>query len=228
MQRTINSLLADGYSVLAVYMQHINDQLPGVCGQPSHDEMFQTLHTEGSPMKFFLEPVAVSLNYLQTRAAADQFPVYRDFSMVGLSGGGWTTVVYAAIDPRIKLSFPVAGSLPLYLRFPASEGDTEQNLTAFYTLAGYPDLHVMGSSGAGRRQIQVLNRRDDCCFGEQFHAPTSTGMSFDQATRSYEWRVRGTISALPTRLVPARDGRGGARAHDLVEQHRECHPRRAQ
>ena len=129
MQRTINSLLSDGFSVLAVYMQHMNYVLPNDCGVPSHDEMFQTLHTEGSVMKFFLEPVAVSLNYLQTQSVAGQFPRYQDFSMIGLSGGGWTTVVYAAIDPRIKLSFPVAGSLPLYLRFPASEGDTEQNLS---------------------------------------------------------------------------------------------------
>ena len=128
MQRTINSLLSDGFSVLAVYMQHMNYVLPNDCGVPSHDEMFQTLHTEGSVMKFFLEPVAVSLNYLQRRVCAGQFPRYQDFSMIGLSGGGWTTVVSAAIDPRIKLSFPVAGSLPLYLRFPASEGDTEQNL----------------------------------------------------------------------------------------------------
>jgi hypothetical protein len=147
-------------------------------------------------MKFFLEPIAVSLNYLQTRAAADQFPVYRDFSMIGLSGGGWTTVVYAAIDPRIKLSVPTAGSLPLYLRFPASEGDTEQNLAPFYSIAGYPDLHVMGSYGLDRQQVQVLNRHDDCCFGEQFHDATRTGMSFDQAVRSYEWRVRATLATL--------------------------------
>jgi hypothetical protein len=196
MQHTINSLLADGYSVLAVYMQHIDDQLGGACGQPSHDEMFQTLHTEGSVMKFFLEPVVVSLNYLQTQAGADHFPSYRDFSMIGLSGGGWTTVVYAAIDPRITLSVPVAGSLPLYLRFPASEGDTEQNLTAFYRIAGYPDLHVMGSYGPGRHQVQVLNRLDDCCFSEQYHDANLSGMSFDQATHSYEWRVRTTMAAL--------------------------------
>ncbi len=196
MQHTINALLADGYSVLAVYMQHIDDQLGGVCGQPSHDEMFQTLHPVGSVMKFFLEPVAVSLNYLQTRADADHFPRYRDFSMIGLSGGGWTTVVYSAIDPRITLSVPVAGSLPLYLRFPASEGDTEQNLTDFYRIAGYPDLHVMGSYGPGRHQVQVLNRLDDCCFGEQYHDANLSGMSFDQATHSYEWRVRKTIATL--------------------------------
>jgi hypothetical protein len=196
MQRTINALLGDGYSVLALYMPHINDQLPDDCGHPTHDEMFQTLQTEGSVLKFFLEPIAVSLNYLQSRAVADQFPQYTDFSMTGLSGGGWTTVVYAAIDPRITLSVPVAGSLPLYLRFPASAGDTEQNLSTFYTLAGYPDLHVMGSFGAGRRQVQVLNRRDDCCFGEQFHRADLTGMSFDRATHSYEWRVRQKLAAL--------------------------------
>lgn len=197
MRRTINSLLLDGYSVLAVEMPHMNYLLPNNCGQPSHDEMFRTLHPAGSPMKFFLEPVAVSLNYAQTRAVADQFPVYRDFSMTGVSGGGWTTVVYAAIDPRIKLSIPVAGSLPLYLRFPDSAGDTEQNLTSFYTLAGYPDLHVMGSYGPGRRQVQVLNRHDGCCFGEPAHRADLSGMSFDRATRSYEWRVRGAISTLP-------------------------------
>ena len=196
MQRTINSLLSDGYSVLAVFMQHMNYVLPNDCGVPSHDEMFQTLHTEGSVMKFFMEPVAVSLNYLQTPEPRRSVPTYQDFSMVGLSGGGWTTVVYAAIDPRIKLSFPVAGSLPLYLRFPASEGDTEQNLAPFYRIAGYPDLHVMGSDGAGRRQVQILNRRDDCCFGEQFHRADLTGMSFDRAVHSYEWRVRDTLSTL--------------------------------
>ena len=36
--------------------------------------------------------------------------------MIGISGGGWTTTVYPAIDTRISESFSVAGSLPLSLR----------------------------------------------------------------------------------------------------------------
>ena len=44
--------------------------------------------------------------------------------------------------------------------------------------------------------MQILNRRDDCCFGEQFHRADLTGMSFDRAVHSYEWRVRSTISTL--------------------------------
>lgn len=31
---------------------------------------------------------------------------------MGLSGGGWTTTLAAALDPRIDLSIPIAGSIP--------------------------------------------------------------------------------------------------------------------
>jgi hypothetical protein len=37
---------------------------------------------------------------------------YKHVVLVGLSGGGWTTTVTAAVDPRIKLSIPIAGSVP--------------------------------------------------------------------------------------------------------------------
>eukprot|EP00662_Eupelagonemidae_sp_cell21_P020620 gene20620-19998_t len=35
--------------------------------------------------------------------------------LLGLSGGGWTVTLAAAIDPRIHVSIPLAGSLPWYL-----------------------------------------------------------------------------------------------------------------
>lgn len=128
---TINALLREGYGVLAVHMPH---KRPGD-DTGRHNEMFE-LKTTGSPMKWFLESTAVSLNYLKSRAAADQFPAYRDFHMTGLSGGGWTTTVYAAIDPSIRVSVPVAGTIPLYLRARGSVGDREQTDRAFYRLAG--------------------------------------------------------------------------------------------
>jgi hypothetical protein len=192
MQRAIHGLLTDGYSVLAVYMPHIVQFRTRLTVDDNrsigHDDMFSSIKVKnGSVMKFFLEPVAVCLNYLRTKAAADGFPVYRDFSMVGLSGGGWTTTVYAAIDPTIKASFPVAGSIPLYLRCGGSIGDTEQTLSNFYQIAGYSDLYVLGSYGPGRKQIQILNRRDDCCFGEKQHEGK---VSYDEAMRDYENRVR--------------------------------------
>lgn len=193
-QRTINALLHDGYSVVGMYMPH---QTPDDC-DPSpdvHNDMFKIV-TTGSPMKFFLEPVAVSLNYLKTQSSTDNFPQYREFHMAGLSGGGWTTTVYAAIDPTIKFSFPVAGTIPLYLRFGGSVGDKEQWFEDFYRIAGYPDLYIMGSYGSGRKQVQILNRHDGCCFGEGQHDAAATGMSYAQAMRNYEAQVRQVMFAL--------------------------------
>jgi hypothetical protein len=204
MQRTINGLLNHGFSVLAVYMPGQVNFKTRVTGKPSsdppmsHDQMFDKLHVEhGSVLKLFLEPVAVSLHYLQARSAEDDFPRYDDFSMTGLSGGGWTTTLYAAIDPRIRLCIPVAGTIPLYLRFDGSVGDREQTLASFYRICGYPDLYVLGSYGEGRRQIQILNRRDDCCFGEKEHDPKhASGLSFDDAVRGYERQVQKSLKSI--------------------------------
>ena len=164
LQRTIAALLREGYGVLGVFMPHMR---PGDC-TGGHDALMQ-LSTTGSPLKYFLEPVAISLNHLKTRSRSGQFPKYRAFHMVGLSGGGWTTTVYAAIDPTIRCSFPVAGTFPLYLRIGGSVGDREQYETSFYGLAGYPDLYILGAHGRGRKQVQILVRRDDCCFGQAQH-----------------------------------------------------------
>jgi hypothetical protein len=191
LQRTINALLRDGYGVLGVFMPHMR---PGDC-TGSHDAMFQT-NTVGSPIKYFLEPTAVSLNYLKTRSRADRFPKYDAFHMTGLSGGGWTTTIYAAIDPSIRCSFPVAGTIPLYLRSGGSVGDREQFESSFYRLAGYPDLYILGAHGRGRQQVQILVRRDDCCFGEAQHDTNSAGMSYVEAMRDYEGRVRTALKKI--------------------------------
>lgn len=186
MRRTISRLLSEGFPVLGVYMPRIT---PEDC-RWGHDQMF-SIKTAGNPMKFFLEPTLVSLNYLEKT-----FPNYRKVSMIGLSGGGWTTTVYAAIDPRIRISIPVAGSLPLYMSYGISRGDVEQNYDSFYRIAGYPDLYVLGSFGHARQQIQILNRRDDCCFGEGQHDKKASGVSFEQAVRAYETRVQATLKKI--------------------------------
>ncbi|MBI2929727.1 MAG: hypothetical protein HYY24_29055 [Verrucomicrobia bacterium] len=188
LQRTIHALLREGYGVLGVFMPHMR---PGDC-TGGHDAMF-TMNTPGSPIKYFLEPTAVSLNYLKTRSRAGRFPKYRAFHMAGLSGGGWTTTVYAAIDPAIRCSFPVAGTIPLHLRAGGSVGDREQFEPSFYRLAGYPDLYILGASGRGRAQVQILVRRDDCCFGEAQHDAQVAGLPYADAMRDYASRVRSVL-----------------------------------
>ncbi|MBL8215910.1 MAG: hypothetical protein JNK87_34630 [Bryobacterales bacterium] len=178
----VDRMLGAGYGVLIAYMPHMR---PGDCGTVPHGNMFELPVRSGNGLKFFLEPVAVSLNVLKPR--------YKEVHMAGLSGGGWTTTLYAAIDPAIRTSYPVAGSIPLYLRVGGSVGDHEQYFAEFYRLAGYPDLYVLGATGPGRKQVQILNRRDDCCFGEAQHDARRIGASYDEAYRVYERAVQEAV-----------------------------------
>lgn len=136
----IEALLAAGFDVLAMAMP----------AEP-HSRMADLPR----PLEPFLAPVAVGLNYALARGQ------YRTVVMIGLSGGGWTTVVYSAIDPRVRRSYPVAGSLPRRLRGERDVGDYEQDLPGLPV--GYIDLYLMAST-EGRSQLQVFNRNDPCCF----------------------------------------------------------------
>lgn len=164
--RTIAAFLARGYAVAALAMP-----LEGLNGQSSaldDDKVVLIRHTDferlvprrGHPVRYFVEPVIVTLNYLEREYD------YGDIAMVGLSGGGWTTTVAAAIDTRIRSSFPVAGSSPVYLRRvkPQHRGDWEETVPALYQRVSYLDMYVLGGSGTGRKQLQVLNQYDPCCF----------------------------------------------------------------
>jgi hypothetical protein len=128
----------------------------------SHD-MLPYLHFEsGSFHRLFLEPVIVGINTLES-----YFHV-KTIRMIGLSGGGWTTTVAAAIDPRITVSISAAGSYPLAFRllreFRHNRGDAEQMDPLLLKIAGYLDLYILGSLEKGRKHLQILNEQDPCCF----------------------------------------------------------------
>ena len=164
---TVTFLLAHRYPVLIVHMPLYGlNSAPVARGFTFHDRMFDRETPTLSPFKYFLEPIVQAVNY-----AERVLRVWRLY-MVGISGGGWTTVLAAAVDPRIDVSFPVAGSLPLYLRRPedpclkpGDHGDREQYHPGLYGIADYLDLYILGSYGRGRGQLQVVNQFDDCCFG---------------------------------------------------------------
>ncbi|MBB5778953.1 hypothetical protein [Nonomuraea jabiensis] len=182
MLRTVQALLDRGYRVMAYAMpfQHWNQQQIAdpkdpakLLPNPSHRELPPWESAEFSALTFFLEPLTVTLNY----AKATYRPV--SVEMIGLSGGGWTTTVFAALDPRVTRSYPTAGSLPFFLR-PASPkprpttGDWEQTkeaLPGFYAAASddFLDMYVLASVGPGRGQVQILNRFDECCFNGVGH-----------------------------------------------------------
>lgn len=175
MVRTVQGLLDHGYTVLAFAMPffHWNAQPIQDVDDPtklttitSHNGLAPWESADFSTLSFFLEPVAVALNHVTA--------VHRPTSvqMIGLSGGGWTTTVYPAMDPRVTRSYPTAGSWPVYLRSAPpspkpSTGDWEQRpdlLPGFYASAGFLDMYLMAAVGPRRRQMQILNRFDACCF----------------------------------------------------------------
>ena len=165
-QETITFFLARGFTVLAFHMPLYGPNTGSVL---DHDDMSGLESETVNPLKYFLEPIAVSLNYID--AEYD----FSDISMTGVSGGGWTATLYPAIDQRISKSFPVAGSLPLYLREPPcgipDVGDYEQGKATspmvahlYQNIASYLDLYILASYGAGHKQVQILNQFDTCCF----------------------------------------------------------------
>lgn len=133
-----------------------------------HEQLKLLQMKAGHPVQLFLTPVAACLNYAESLG-------YKSIYMAGLSGGGWTTTIYAALDPRITRSYPVAGTLPLHLREDgrrtntaqrgADWGDYEQSIPELYAIANYLELYVLSSVGDGRKQLQILNKYDPCCMG---------------------------------------------------------------
>ncbi len=166
-KNTIQFFLENGYSVLAFSMP-----LLGMNNQPlveipelgtiilkSHNHLkFLEVFNE-KPIRFFMEPINVSLNYI------DESHNYKSIHMVGISGGGWTTVVYSAIDPRISTSYSVAGSYPLFMQSSFKTlSDYEVVIPEFYQIANYLELYIMASYGEDRKFIQIFNEFDRCCW----------------------------------------------------------------
>ena len=171
-KNTLASFLNNGYSVL-----EFNMPLRGMNNQPvietsdfgpikfiSHNQFSLLESPQFSPIKYFVEPIALSLNYI------DENYDFDSYYMVGLSGGGWTTVLYSAIDERISESYSVAGSYPLHLRHETKNiGDYEQFNPNIYRISNYLELYTMSSFGDNRKLVQLFIHNDPCCFQAELY-----------------------------------------------------------
>jgi hypothetical protein len=84
--------------------------------------------------------------------------------VTGLSGGGWQTITLSSLDPRVKVSIPVAGYVNLQgrlERLPGEPGDVEQNPADFLVGSDYSTLTALR---APRPTLLLYNAEDDCCF----------------------------------------------------------------
>jgi len=198
-QETIEAVLAEGYTVAAHQMAaagwgmipfgDVSGNVPGHQGEIHwrnvgisagigvHESFMLNTGPCGGGWGFrlFLDDIIQTVNYWTS------LPGSGPVSMVGTSGGGWSTHMAAAIDPRITLSVPVAGAAPLYHKnvSPGSVGDYEQFWVPLFDedideigegggVATWLEVFALGGYGEDRRQIMVTNLNEGCCFGGTF------------------------------------------------------------
>ncbi len=122
-----------------------------------HDDMRLLDTAESNAVGLFVAPSIGLVDYFQ-RTIPDV-----DIMMAGLSGGGWTTTISAAADPRIRRSMEVAGSEPIS-DLSDCVGDYEQCNARLFSQVGPEQLYALAAIGTGRSFVQVLNFNDPCCF----------------------------------------------------------------
>lgn len=88
----------------------------------------------------------------------------------GLSGGGWQTIFFSSLDPRVTFCNPVAGysSFRTRARNVSDLGDSEQTPNDLATVVDYTHLTAML---APRAALLTHNATDNCCFAAPHALP---------------------------------------------------------
>ncbi len=91
-------------------------------------------------------------------------------AVTGLSGGGWQTIYISSLDPRVKLTCPVAGysSFRTRIHHHKDLGDSEQTPCDMATVADYTHLTALM---APRPTLLTYNVKDECCFEAGYALP---------------------------------------------------------
>jgi hypothetical protein len=145
--------------------------------------------TGRSGVGIFYLAMRKGLDYLYGLPGVDRGRI----GMTGLSGGGWQTIVLSALDPRIRVTAPVAGFSSIAARVEVHQygdvGDIEQSATDLFD--GYDFTHLVAMLPP-RPTLLTYNAEDDCCF----RAPAVKPLVYDAmkpvfekygAAESFEW-----------------------------------------
>ena len=154
---TVDFLNQAGFDVLNLHMPTYQLNAAPPLFACDHAAFAALEQQEGMPVfRFFIEPVVRAVNFALAQG-------YARVAMAGLSGGGWTTAVAAAIDPRIQLSVPVAGSVPCDFRHTSWDFEQQCN-SSWARVANYSTLYALAALEPNRTSVQLLHEADPCCF----------------------------------------------------------------
>lgn len=113
------------------------------------------------PLRYFIDPMVIVVNYISREQPA--CPI-----ALGVSTGGWLVTLVAALDTRICRTYPVAGSLPAYVRMAPPNvpniGDYEEMRPELLAIANVLEIYVLAATGGDRAHIMIYNQFDDCCY----------------------------------------------------------------
>jgi len=204
---TIDWLLARGWTVIAIDMPltgaNISDIRPGFTTHLDFDTLDDGTT---SPLAHFLTPVGAVVDEIVDRSAG----IDPDVLLIGRSGGGWTTYVYGAIDPRVDVAISVAGGTPMSGRLsvsPAEVGDYEQSWPPLFSVVRHEDLMIAAGS---RGSLHIYNQYDNCCFAVQPDEPfvpfvRKAGEVFDKRIEVFidEWNFQHSIGVAAYKRLAA-------------------------
>lgn len=166
----LSALLNAGYDVLAlnalgsggttaIVRSDQDGILPHVNRPGNLSNVFHQMSHFDRPFRYHMNQIVGSLAYAQETYG------YDSVDMAGFSMGAFLTVLSAAALDEIERSYPIAGVYPNYMRRGQEiMPDGAPSYEPLREVANQLELFVLGASGPQRKQLQIFNRYDRCCF----------------------------------------------------------------
>ena len=159
----IAEMISEGYAVMALNLPNLGENsvrkryLPRF-GWYQMNNSWRLLDIVDRPMRFWFQPVVGVVSYAKEAYA------YDNIDMIGFSAGGFVAIVAAAADERIRRSYPVAGTYPMYLRSGNKQSPRPHYYAPMIHAANFLEMFALATFGSNRRQLQIFNRFDRCCY----------------------------------------------------------------
>jgi len=159
----VNWLLANGWQVFAIDMPlEGSNQIDRRYPLFTHEDFALFDDGDVNPLQWFFLPVAAVMQIVKEDAAPRKPTVI----MVGRSGGGWTIMMYSAMDSGVSVAVNIAGSSTASTQltegsFPGATPEYEQQAPRLYDQVSLTDILLAAGT---RAALFFYSSNDPCCF----------------------------------------------------------------